>query len=31
LAKPFFGAEIMDCARNCARLQFKVGLLFLCG
>ena len=28
---PFFGAKIMDCTRNCARLRFKVGLLFLCG
>ena len=30
LAIPFFGAEIMDCARNCAHLRIKVGLLLLC-
>ena len=30
--RPFlFGAEIDDCARNCARLGFEVGGLLLCG
>jgi hypothetical protein len=29
LVIPFFGAEIVDCARNCAPLQFETGLLLL--
>ena len=31
LVDPFFGAEIMDCATNCAHQRIKVGLLLLSG
>jgi hypothetical protein len=30
LAIPFYGAKILDCARNCAHLRIEVGLLLLC-
>ena len=31
MAISFFCAEIYDCARNCARLLLKEGLLLVCG